>query len=59
MLYLLIAKSMSMKLCNLLSMISMQDSYTALYSASQKGHEKIVQLLIQAGANVDLQTNVS
>ena len=59
MLYLLIAKSMSMKLCNVLSMISVQDGYTALYSASQEGHEKIVQLLIQAGADVVLQNTVS
>ena len=56
-LYLLIAKSMSMKLC--MSMISLQDSYTSLLVASREGHEKIVQFLIQAGANVDLQNNVS
>ena len=40
-------------------MIPIQGGNTALYAASQKGHEKMVQLLIQAGANVDLQNNVS
>ena len=40
-------------------MIPIQGGNTALYAASQKGHEKMVQLLIQAGAKVDLRDIVS
>ena len=40
-------------------MIPIQGGYTALHAASQNGHEKIAQLLIQAGAKVDLQNIVS
>ena len=40
-------------------MIPIQGGYTALYAASQNGDKKIAQILIQAGAKVDLQNNVS
>ena len=53
-----------MSTCNaciqyLLIFHSHQGGFFALYNACQEGHERIVQLLIQAGANLDLQTNVS
>ncbi len=38
---------------------SVQDGYTALIIAAQKGHLKVVELLIAANANVNIQTNVS
>lgn len=36
-----------------------QDGATPLYIASQNGHDKVVQLLTQAGASLDLEGNVS
>ena len=36
-----------------------QDGFTALHWAVSKGHHDCVQLLIQAGAVVDIQSNVS
>ena len=36
----------------------MQDESSALYYASQEGYEEIVELLIMAGAAVDLQSKV-
>ncbi len=38
---------------------SVQDGYTALIIAAQKGHLKVVELLIAANADVNIQTNVS
>ena len=43
----------------LLTFHSHQGGFTALYCACQEGHERTVQLLIQARANLDLQDNVS
>ena len=39
--------------------IMLQDGYTALILASQKGHKHIVELLIQSGAKLDIKSNVS
>ena len=36
-----------------------QEGYTPLFSASQEGHDGIVEMLLQAGASVDLQAKVS
>ena len=36
-----------------------QEGYTPLHNASQEGHDRIVEILLQAGASVDLQTKVS
>ena len=36
-----------------------QNGYTPLLSASQEGHDGIVEMLLQAGASVDLQAKVS
>ena len=36
-----------------------QDRYTALMAAAQEGHTAMVEALIKAGANLDLQGNVS
>ena len=35
-----------------------QDGFFPLYSASQEGHDGIVEILLQAGATVDLQNKV-
>ena len=35
-----------------------QDGYCPLYFASQQGHDRIVEMLLQAGATVDLQSKV-
>ena len=35
-----------------------QDGCSPLYFASQEGHDMIVQMLLQAGATVDLQNKV-
>ena len=35
-----------------------QDGYFPLYDASQKGYDGIVEMLLQAGATVNLQTKV-
>ena len=35
-----------------------QDGFSPLYTASQEGHDRIVEMLLQAGATVDLQTKV-
>ena len=36
----------------------MQDGHCSLHIASQKGHDKVVEVLLQAGATVDLQNKV-
>lgn len=36
-----------------------QDGYSPLYCASQEGHDNIVEMLLQAGAKVDLWTEVN
>ena len=36
-----------------------QEGYTPLHNSSQDGHDGIVEILLQAGASVDLQTKVS
>ena len=36
-----------------------KDGCTPIYAASEKGRADIVNLLLQAGANLNLQTNVS
>ena len=36
----------------------MQDGFFPLFSASQEGHDRIVEVLLQAGAAVDLQNKV-
>ncbi len=38
---------------------SVQDGYTALIVAAQNGHLKIVEILIESNADVNIQTNVS
>ena len=35
-----------------------QNGWTALQQASRKGHQKVVELLLGAGANPDLQNKV-
>ena len=35
-----------------------QDGLFPLYVASQEGHDRIVEMLLQAGATVDLQNKV-
>ena len=35
-----------------------QDERTALHIASQEGHDHVVELLLQAGANVDQEAKV-
>ena len=35
-----------------------QDGFFPMYSASLMGHDKIVEILLQAGATVDLQNKV-
>lgn len=37
----------------------LQEGLTAVYKASQKGHSKIIQLLLKAGAHVDEANDVS
>ena len=39
--------------------IHLQDGATALYIASVEGHVKTVKLLVEAGASLDVQKNVS
>ena len=46
------------KIRNLLSSSAPQDGQTALYIASWKGNEMIVDLLIGARCNIDAQTKV-
>ena len=36
----------------------MQDGFSPLISASQEGHDRVVEKLLQAGATVDLQNKV-
>ncbi len=38
---------------------STQDGYTPFIKAAQNGHVRVVELLITAKANVNIQTNVS
>ena len=35
-----------------------KDGHCPLYIASQEGHDRIVEMLLQAGATVDLQSKV-
>ena len=44
---------------DMLVTINLQDGTTALFVASQEGHCSIVERLIEAGASLDLQRNVS
>ena len=37
----------------------LQEGFTALHLASEEGHVTVVQLLNEAGASLDVQTNVS
>ena len=39
--------------------ITLQDGATALFIACQNGHVSTVQLLVDAGASLDVRTNVS
>ena len=39
--------------------VNPQKGVTALYLASANGHTTTVQLLVEAGASLDVQTNVS
>ena len=39
--------------------IHLQDGFTALFIASTNGHETAVKLLVEAGASLDVQMNVS
>ena len=39
--------------------VNLQEGVTALYLASQNGHVTTVQLLVEAGASLDVQRNVS
>ena len=39
--------------------VNLQEGATALHMASQNGHVTTVQLLVEAGASLDVQTNVS
>ena len=41
------------------SCVNLQEGATALHLASQDGHVTTVQLLVEAGASLDAQTNVS
>ena len=39
--------------------VNQQEGVTALFLASEEGHVTTVQLLVEAGAPLDVQTNVS
>ena len=49
----------SMILILLLFMTCMQEGMTPLFMASQNGHKEVAQLLLQNGAQPDIQRNVS
>ena len=64
------AEHFSTRLCELFAMLRTphtnihtctrtQDGYSPLYCASQEGHDNIVEMLLQAGAKVDLWTEVN
>jgi hypothetical protein len=35
----------------------LQDGYTALHYAAKRGHYKLVEILLEAGANLDMKDN--
>ena len=39
-------------------MVILQNSVTALFVASEEGHSAVVQLLVEAGASLNVQANV-
>ena len=42
-----------------LTLSTMQNGWTALKQASRRGHHKVVEVLLRAGANPNLQNKVS
>ena len=47
-----------MRLTIVITMVTVQNGTTALYRASQEGHSTVVQLLVEAGASLDVQADV-
>ena len=47
-----------MRLTIVITMVTLQDGATALYRASEEGHSTVVQLLVEAGASLDVQADV-
>ena len=46
-------------MCTLIFTVDLsQNGATALHVASQEGHNQVVELLLQAGASVELETEV-
>ena len=43
---------------DLYCLILLQDGWTPFHAASQEGHDQVVELLLQAGASVDQETEV-
>ena len=58
MVYILVYISSHIHVHILLTHMYTQDSSFPLYDASQKGYDGIVEMLLQAGATVDLQDKV-